>query len=250
MLAGIRDILIISTPNDIERFEQIFRNGQHLGLHIEYAVQTKPRGLADAFIVGESFIGNDDVCLILGDNILYGEGLIKFLENSRKQVERDKKSVVYGYYVDNPTAYGVVEFDGAYNVVGIEEKPQVPKSNYAVIGLYFYTNDVVQIAKQIQPSKRGEIEITSVNQEYLKRGQLHVQILGRGTAWLDAGSHETLIEAGNFIAIIEKRQGLKIACVEEIAYRNGFITKNDLSALATKYEKNTYGAYLKKIVQQ
>lgn len=247
MLAGIKEILIISTPKDIDRFKDIFDDGSYLGISIEYATQEHPSGLAEAFIIGEEFIGNDSVCLVLGDNLIYGEGLIKLLENSKKIVEEDKKSVVFGYYVDEPKAYGVVEFNQNKKAISIEEKPQNPRSNYAVIGLYFYPNDVVKMAKKVKPSHRGELEITSINQEYLEMERLDVEVLGRGYAWLDTGTHESLLEAGNFIEVIEKRQGLKIACLEEIAYKKGYISKEQLIKLGNELSKNSYGKYLLKI---
>lgn len=247
MLANIKEILIISTPKDIDRFKDIFGDGSGLGLDIQYAIQNHPNGLAEAFIIGEKFIGNDDVCLVLGDNLIYGEGLIKLLENSKQKVEHDKKGVVFGYYVDDASAYGVVEFDKNKKAISIEEKPKSPKSNYAVIGLYFYPNDVVQIAKNVKPSDRGELEITTINQEYLRQEKLYVEILGRGYAWLDTGTHESLLEASNFIEVIEKRQGLKIACIEEIAYKKGYISKEQLIALGNELSKNSYGKYLLKV---
>lgn len=247
MLAGIKDILIISTPKDIDRFKDIFHNGNDLGINIEYAIQEKPKGLAEAFIIGEKFIGNDDVCLVLGDNLIYGEGLIQLLERSKKVVQEEKKSVIFGYYVDKPSAYGVVEFDKNKKAVSIEEKPDNPKSNYAVIGLYFYDNSVVNIAKNVKPSYRGEVEITSINEEYLKQNKLNVEVLGRGYAWLDTGTHENLLEAGNFIEVIEKRQGLKIACLEEIAYKKGYISHEKLVKLGNELSKNSYGKYLLKV---
>ncbi|ORI09837.1 glucose-1-phosphate thymidylyltransferase [Campylobacter concisus] len=247
MLANIKEILIISTPKDIDRFKDIFGDGSGLGLDIQYAIQNHPNGLAEAFIIGEKFIGNDDVCLVLGDNLIYGEGLIKLLENSKQKVENDKKGVVFGYYVDDASAYGVVEFDKNKKAISIEEKPKSPKSNYAVIGLYFYPNDVVQIAKNVKPSGRGELEITTINQEYLRQEKLYVEVLGRGYAWLDTGTHESLLEASNFIEVIEKRQGLKIACIEEIAYKKGYISKEQLIALGNELSKNSYGKYLLKV---
>ena len=247
MLANIKEILIISAPKDIDRFKDIFGDGSGLGLDIQYAIQNHPNGLAEAFIIGEKFIGNDDVCLVLGDNLIYGEGLIKLLENSKQKVENDKKGVVFGYYVDDASAYGVVEFDKNKKAISIEEKPKSPKSNYAVIGLYFYPNDVVQIAKNVKPSDRGELEITTINQEYLRQEKLYVEVLGRGYAWLDTGTHESLLEASNFIEVIEKRQGLKIACIEEIAYKKGYISKEQLIALGNELSKNSYGKYLLKV---
>ena len=247
MLAGIKDILIISTPKDIDRFKDIFGDGSYLGINIEYAKQEHPNGLAEAFIIGEKFIGNDDVCLVLGDNLIYGEGLIKLLEDSKQIVQNENKGVVFGYYVDDPSVYGVVEFNVNKNVISIEEKPINPKSNHAVIGLYFYPNDVVKIAKKVKPSSRGELEITSINQEYLALERLYVEVLGRGYAWLDTGTHEALLEAGNFIEVIEKRQGLKIACIEEIAFNNGYISKQQLIELSKELSKNSYGKYLIKV---
>ncbi len=247
MLAGIREILIISTPRDISRFEEIFGKGEGLGIRIEYAVQEKPRGLADAFIVGRYFIGNSQVCMVLGDNMLYGEGLIELLNRSVEKVKRENEAVIFGYYVDDPKGYGVVEFDKNKNVVSIEEKPEKPKSNFAIIGLYFYPNEVVNIANNIKPSKRGELEITSINQEFLLKKRLSVELMGRGYAWLDAGTHENLLEAGNFISVIERRQGLKIACLEEIAYKMGFIEKKQLEKLTNELGKTPYGQYLRKV---
>lgn len=247
MLANIKEILIISTPKDIDRFEDIFGDGSSLGIDIQYAIQDHPNGLAEAFIIGEKFIGNDDVCLVLGDNLIYGEGLIKLLENSKQKVENDKKGVVFGYYVDDASTYGVVEFDKNKKAISIEEKPIIPKSNYAVIGLYFYPNNVVQIAKNVKPSDRGELEITTINQDYLRQEKLYVEVLGRGYAWLDTGTHESLLEASKFIEVIEKRQGLKIACIEEIAYKKGYISKEQLVALGNELSKNSYGKYLLKV---
>ncbi len=244
MLAGIKEILIISTPKDLPKFKALFGDGSKLGLKLSYKEQPSPDGLAQAFILGEEFIGSDDVCLILGDNIFYGEGLVELLRDSKKMVESEKKSVVFGYYVSDPNRYGVAEFDSNGNVISIEEKPKKPKSNYAVTGLYFYTNDVVKIAKSIKPSDRGELEITSVNEEYLKRGKLKVELMGRGYAWLDTGTHESLLEASNFIQTIEKRQGLKVACIEEIAYEMGYITKDEVLELAKSLIKSQYGKYL------
>ncbi|MBD3839589.1 MAG: glucose-1-phosphate thymidylyltransferase RfbA [Epsilonproteobacteria bacterium] len=245
MLAGIKEILIISTPKDIDRFRDIFGDGSYLGITIEYAIQEYPNGLAEAFIIGEKFIENDDVCLVLGDNLIYGEGLIRLLDNSKQKVQNENKSVVFGYYVDDASAYGVVEFNINKKAISIEEKPQNPKSNYAVIGLYFYPNDVVKIAKNVKPSQRGELEITSINQKYLEMERLDVEVLGRGYAWLDTGTHESLLEAGNFIEVIEKRQGLKIACIEEIAYKKGYISKTELIKLGNELSKNSYGKYLR-----
>lgn len=243
MLAGIREVLIISTPRDIKLFEELFGDGSWLGMRFEYAVQEKPRGLADAFIVGKDFIGGDDVALVLGDNIFYGQSFTKTLKNAADRIKNDKGAVIFGYYVKDPTAYGVVEFDSAGKVLGIEEKPSAPKSNYAVPGLYFYDNSVVNIAENVKPSARGEIEITSVNNEYLKQNQLKVELLGRGMAWLDTGTYDGLLEASNFIATIEKRQGMYVSCIEEIAFRNGWISKESLLKMAAEY-KTEYGRYL------
>lgn len=243
MLAGIREVLIISTPRDIKLFEELFGDGSWLGMRFEYAVQEKPRGLADAFIVGKDFIGDDDVALVLGDNIFYGQSFTKTLKNAADKIKNDKGAIIFGYYVKDPTAYGVVEFDSAGKVLGIEEKPSAPKSNYAVPGLYFYDNSVVNIAENVKPSARGEIEITSVNNEYLKQNQLKVELLGRGMAWLDTGTYDGLLEASNFIATIEKRQGMYVSCIEEIAFRNGWISKESLLKMAAEY-KTEYGRYL------
>lgn len=244
MLAGIREILIISTPYDLPGFKKLFGDGTDLGLSISYAEQPSPDGLAQAFIIGESFIGEDTVCLVLGDNIFYGQGFTKLLQNSVKTAANEGKATVFGYYVKDPDRYGVVEFTSEGKAVSIEEKPKVPKSNYAVVGLYFYPNSVVDIAKNIKPSKRGELEITTVNQEYLDRNQLQVEIMGRGYAWLDTGTHESMLEASNFIQTIEKRQGLKIACLEEIAYEMGYISEEKLKSLGQALSKNEYGQYI------
>ncbi|MBB5218394.1 glucose-1-phosphate thymidylyltransferase [Treponema rectale] len=248
MLSGIREILIISTPRDTNLFRELFGDGSRIGMSFQYAVQETPRGLADAFIVGKKFIGNDDVALVLGDNIFYGQGFTSSLSNAVERLKNGMGSTIFGYYVKNPRAYGVVEFDSDGKVLGIEEKPEVPKSNYAVPGLYFYDNNVIQIAENVKPSLRGEIEITSVNNEYLKRGQLSVEILGRGLAWLDTGTYDGLQEAGNFVATIQKRQGMYVACIEEIAYRNGWITRDNLINLSESY-KTDYGEYLKFIAE-
>ena len=248
MLSGIREILIISTPRDISCFKELFGDGSWLGLHFEYAVQDKPRGLADAFIVGKDFIKDDDVALVLGDNIFYGQSFTQTLKNAAEKIKNQKGAVIFGYYVKDPTAYGVVEFDKDGNVLGIEEKPKEPKSNYAVPGLYFYDNSVVEIASSIKPSSRGEIEITSVNNEYLSRKNLKVELLGRGMAWLDTGTYNSLLEASNFIATIEKRQGMYVSCIEEISYRNGWISKEELLNLAKGY-KTDYGRYLEFIAE-
>lgn len=249
MLAGIREVLIISTPRDIKLFEELFGDGAWLGMHFEYAVQDKPRGLADAFIVGKDFIGNDDVALVLGDNIFYGQSFTSTLKNAAEKIKNDRGAVIFGYYVKDPTAYGVVEFDKNGKVLGIEEKPSQPKSNYAVPGLYFYDNSVVQIAQNVKPSARGEIEITTVNNTYLEKNALKVELLGRGMAWLDTGTYDGLLEASNFIATIEKRQGMYVSCIEEIAYYNGWISKDDLLKLASTY-KTEYGEYLKYIAEK
>lgn len=249
MLAGIRDILIISTPFDLPGFRKLLGNGEDLGVRFQYAEQPSPDGLAQAFIIGEEFIGNDSVCLILGDNIFYGAGFTQMLKHSVEEAEQKKKATILGYYVNDPERYGVAEFDKNGNCISIEEKPALPKSNYAVVGLYFYPNDVVAIAKQINPSSRGELEITTVNQEFLNRRQLMIQTLQRGFAWLDTGTHDSLSEASTFIEVIEKRQGLKIACLEEIALDNGWITKGQVRELAKPMLKNSYGQYLMNIAE-
>lgn len=241
MLAGIKDILVISTPQDTPRFEELLGNGSELGISIEYAVQESPDGLAQAFIIGEEFIGDDSVCLILGDNIYYGGGLSKMLQSASS---KKTGATVFGYHVNDPERFGVVEFDDNMKAISVEEKPVEPKSNYAVTGLYFYDNDVIEIAKNIKPSERGELEITDVNQAYLDRGDLSVELMGRGFAWLDTGTHESLLEASTFIETIEKRQNLKVACLEEISYRMGYITKEELLELAEPLKKNQYGQYL------
>jgi len=247
MLSGICDILIISTPEDLPRFKDLLGDGSQWGIRFSYAEQPRPEGLVQAFIIGKEFIGNDNACLILGDNIFYGHGLPDIL---RWAIEFKKGSPIFGYWVKDPERYGVVEFDQSGKVLGIEEKPSKPKSNYAVPGLYFYDNDVVRIASELKPSARGELEITDVNKEYLKRGDLHVELLGRGFAWLDTGTHESLLEASNIIGTIEKRQGLKVSCVEEIAYRMGYIDANQLKCLAKPLCKNGYGRYLLEIVNE
>lgn len=249
MLAGIRDILIISTPGGVPRFEQLLLDGAHLGLRIQYASQLSPRGIADAFIVGEKFLNNDSVSLILGDNIFFGHSLTELLRRAANKVQSQSGAVVFGYYVDEPQRYGVIEFDKGGQALSIEEKPKKPKSSYAVTGLYFYDNEVVKIAKQLEPSRRGELEITDVNREYLKRGKLSVELLGRGYAWLDTGTHESLLESGEFIATLEKRQSLKVGCIEEIAYRLRYIDKAQLTKLAKGYKSSSYGAYLSKILE-
>ena len=249
MLSGIREILIISTPRDISCFKELFGDGSWLGLHFEYAVQDKPRGLADAFIVGKDFIKDDDVALVLGDNIFYGQSFTNVLKSaSDKIASKSSGAVIFGYFVKDPTAYGVVEFNADGKVLGIEEKPSAPKSNYAVPGLYFYNNDVVKIAQDIKPSARGEIEITAVNNTYLEKGSLSVELLGRGMAWLDTGTYDGLLEASNFIATIQKRQGLYVSCIEEIAWRNGWLSKEKLLELAKGY-KTDYGRYLEYIAE-
>ena len=248
MLAGIQEILIISTPEDLPNFEKLLGDGSEIGLQISYAVQPSPDGLAQAFIIGEEFIGTDAVCLVLGDNIFYGVGFSGILQNARNNVS-EGKSTVFGYYVNDPERYGVAEFDTKGNVISIEEKPNDPKSNFAVVGLYFYTNDVVQIAKNIVPSERRELEITSVNQSYLKQKTLKVELLGRGFAWLDTGTHDSLMEAGQFIETIEKRQGLKVACLEEIAYRMNYIDADQVKKLAKPLLKSAYGQYLLNLVK-
>lgn len=249
MLADIKEILIISTPTDLPAFKRLLGDGSDFGVHFEYAEQPYPGGLAQAFIIGEEFIGDDSACLVLGDNIFYGAGFTKLLRESVQNVERDGKSTVFGYYVNDPERYGVAEFDADGNCLSIEEKPEHPKSNYAVVGLYFYPNSVVEIAKNIKPSARGELEITTVNQEYLKRGELKVQTLQRGFAWLDTGTHDSLSEASTFIEVIEKRQGQKVACLEEIAFKKGWITKEKLVEVAQPMMKNEYGKYLLRLAE-
>lgn len=249
MLADIKEILIISTPTDLPAFKRLLGDGSDFGVHFEYAEQPYPGGLAQAFIIGEEFIGDASACLVLGDNIFYGAGFTKLLRESVQNVERDGKSTVFGYYVNDPERYGVAEFDAEGNCLSIEEKPEHPKSNYAVVGLYFYPNSVVEIAKNIKPSARGELEITTVNQEYLKRGELKVQTLQRGFAWLDTGTHDSLSEASTFIEVIEKRQGQKVACLEEIAFKKGWITKEKLVEVAQPMVKNEYGKYLLRLAE-
>ena len=247
MLAGIRDILIISTPEDLPKFETLLGDGVQWGVRFYYAEQPRPEGLAQAFVIGKEFIGKDKVCLILGDNIFYGHGLLDIL---RRAVEMEEGGLIFGYWVKDPERYGVVEFDGAGKVLSIEEKPSSPKSHYAVPGLYFYDNHVVEIASSLKPSARGELEITDLNREYLKRGNLRIELLGRGFAWLDTGTHESLLEACNFIETIEKRQGLKVACIEEVAYRMGYISEDQVRRLAEPLQKSGYGQYLIQMINE
>ena len=244
MLAGITEVLIISTPHDLPNFEKLLGDGSDIGMQFSYIVQPSPDGLAQAFILGEEFIGNDDVCLVLGDNIFYGHGLTELLAQSVKNAKEKNKATVYGYYVNDPERYGVAEFNEKGEVISLEEKPQNPKSNYAVVGLYFYPNDVIEKAKNVKPSDRGELEITTLNQDYLQEKRLRVKLMGRGYAWLDTGTHESLLEASMFIQTIEKRQGLKVACIEEIAHEMGYITAEQLIELAQPLKKNGYGQYL------
>jgi glucose-1-phosphate thymidylyltransferase len=250
MLAGIHEVLVISTPEDLPNFKKLLGSGEDLGIQLSYKEQPSPDGLAQAFILGKEFIGEDSVCLILGDNIFYGHGLSKMLKAAKNNVERNQKSTVFGYYVNDPERYGVAEFDQDGIVTSIEEKPQKPKSNYAVVGLYFYTNEVVEIVKNIQPSDRGELEITTVNQKFLQNGDLKVQLMGRGFAWFDTGTHDSLMEAGQFIETIEKRQGLKVACLEEIAFYMRYIDIQQLRKLAEPLRKNGYGQYLLKLLEK
>ncbi len=244
MLSNIQDILIITTPEDAAGFKRLLGDGSNFGVRISYAEQPSPDGLAQAFLIGEDFIGEDDVCLVLGDNIFYGQHFSQMLHHAVENIEKDKKATIFGYYVKDPERYGVAEFDEKGNVISLEEKPKKPKSNYAVVGLYFYPNKVIDIAKKIKPSERGELEITSVNQEFLKSNNLKVQLLGRGFAWLDTGTHDSLMEASNFVETLEKRQGLKISCLEEIAFKKGWITKEKLIEVAQPLSKNAYGQYL------
>ena len=250
MLAGIREILIISTPQDLPGFERLLGDGSNFGVHFEYAEQPSPDGLAQAFIIGEKFIGDDSACLVLGDNIFYGNGFTSLLREAVRNAEEDKKATVFGYWVSDPERYGVAEFDKAGNCLSIEEKPKEPKSNYAVVGLYFYPNKVVNVAKTIKPSARGELEITTVNQRFLADGELKIQLLGRGFAWLDTGTHDSLAEASTFVEVIEKRTGLKVGCLEGIAYRRGWITEEQMRANAAPMIKNEYGQYLLKVIDE
>jgi len=249
MLSGIKDILIISTPKDLPRFKELFGNGFHLGLNFSYMEQPQPNGIAEAFIIGDEFVGKDGVCLILGDNIFYGHGLTELLRKAVHDIEVEGGAMVFGYYVTNPERYGVIQLNKIGMPLSIEEKPRSPQSNYAVTGLYFYDNEVLEIARNVKPSQRAELEITDVNNEYIKNGKLRVQLLGRGYAWLDTGTHENLLDAGEFIATIEKRQGLKIACAEEIAYKLGYIDQAQLRNLAEPLKKNSYGQYLLNLIE-
>ena len=249
LLSGIREILIISTPHDLPGFRRLLGDGKDLGLELSYAEQPSPDGLAQAFIIGEEFIGDDDVCLVLGDNLFYGANLPEMLRDSVRIVKEERKNVVFGYYVRDPHRYGVAEIDETQNVISIEEKPKQPKSNYAVVGLYYYTNDVVEIAKNVKPSDRGELEITSVNQAYLEREELKIKLMGRGYAWLDTGTHEALTEATEFVKAVEKRTSLKISCIEEIAWRMGYINNAQMEVLADGYGKSEYGVYLRGLVK-
>ena len=248
MLAGIKEILIISTPQDLPNFKKLFDSGSHLGLKISYREQPSPDGLAQAFIIGQDFIGNDDVCLVLGDNIFYGDGFSELLKEAVKSINKKDDAIIFGYNVNNPKDYGIVEFDNDGSVLSVEEKPNDPKSNYAIVGLYFYPNDVIKMAKNVKPSHRGELEITSINDFYLNKKRLKVELLGRGFAWLDTGTHKSMLSASNYISSIEERQGLKIACLEEIALNEGYITKNQFDKLVGRNIKSGYGKYLKKII--
>ncbi len=249
MLSGIRDILIISNPEYIENYKMLFGDGNQIGLNIEYKIQKEPKGLAEAFIIGEEFIGNDDVCLVLGDNVFFGHGFTEILKNAVNNVKKENKATVFGYYVNDPERYGVVEFDENGKVISIEEKPKNPKSNYAVVGLYFYPNDVIKKSNNVEKSERGELEITTINEMYLKENRLKVELLGRGYAWFDTGTHESLLDAGNFIRTIEKRTGLKVACIEEIAYQNKWIDKHQLQKSAQELKKTVYGQYLLRVAE-
>ena len=248
MLTGIKEILIISTPSDLKNYKKLLGTGENLGISIEYAEQPKPEGLAQAFIIGETFIGNDPVCLVLGDNIFYGVGFRKLLQSAKEKVLSENKALIFSYYVNDPERYGVVEFNDKNEALSVEEKPTIPKSNYAIVGLYFYPNDVIKIAKQVKPSDRGELEITSVNRSYLKKNNLDVEVLGRGFTWLDTGTNDSLLEASNFIQTIEKRQGLKVSCIEEIAYRMNFIDKAQLKKIVEPFLKTSYGNYINRLL--
>lgn len=244
MLLEIRDVLLIVNPEDLESFQKLFKDGSHLGMNINYKIQEKPNGLAEGLILAEEFIGKDNICYMLGDNIFFGHDIVKVMKEAKEDVERKGGAYVFGYYVKDPERFGVVEFDDKGNVLSLEEKPKKPKSNYAVVGMYFYDNKAIEIAKQVKPSERGELEITSVNEEYLKRGKLRVKLLGRGFAWFDAGTHDSFLEAGEFIGTIEKKTGLMVGCIEEIAYRNGWIDREQLLRLAEPLKKTDYGRYL------
>lgn len=248
MLAGIKEILIISTPQDLPNFKKLFASGNHLGLKISYKEQPSPDGLAQAFIIGQDFIGNDDVCLVLGDNIFYGDNFSKLLKESVKSMNKKNEAIIFGYNVNNPKDYGIVEFDEDGSVLSVEEKPNEPKSNFAIVGLYFYPNDVIKLAKNVKPSHRGELEITSINDFYLNKKRLKVELLGRGFAWLDTGTHKSMLSASNYISSIEERQGLKIACIEEIALNEGYITKKQFDILVSRNIKSDYGKYLKNLI--
>ena len=248
MLSSIKEILIISTPSDLNNYKKLLGNGNDIGISIEYATQPKPEGLAQAFIIGEKFIGNDSVCLVLGDNIFYGDGFRSLLKSAKSKVSKNNKAVLFSYYVNDPERYGVVEFNEHNKALSVEEKPVKPKSNYALVGLYFFPNNVIEIAKQVKPSSRGELEITSVNQSYLQNNNLDVEVLGRGFTWLDTGTNDSLLEASNFIQTIEKRQGLKVSCIEEIAFRMGFINKIQLEKIIQPYVKTSYGKYIKNLL--
>jgi glucose-1-phosphate thymidylyltransferase len=247
MLLGIRDVLFIVNPGDLDDFKKLFRDGSHLGMNIKYKIQEKPNGLAEGLILAEDFIGDDDILYMLGDNVFFGHDLIKLMEEAKRDVEKEGGAYIFGYYVKDPERFGVVEFDDKGNVISLQEKPRKPKSNYAVVGMYFYDNQAVEIAKNIEPSDRGELEITSVNEEYLRQKKLKVKLLGRGFAWFDAGTHDSFLEAGEFVATIEKKTGLMIGCIEEIAYNNGWIDKNQLKELAKPLKKTEYGKYLLEI---
>ena len=250
MLLGIRNVLFIINSTDLEIFKKLFKDGSHLGMNIKYRIQEKPNGLAEGLILAEEFIGDDNICYMLGDNIFYGHDLVKIMAEAKKEIEENGGAYVFGYYVKDPERFGVVEFDEKGNVKSIEEKPKKPKSNYAVVGMYFYDNEAIEIAKRVKPSERGELEITSVNEEYLKRGRLKVKLLGRGFAWFDAGTHDSFLEAGKFVATIEKKTGLMIGCIEEIAYRNGWIDREQLLELAKPLEKTDYGRYLLELAEE